>query len=485
MRCDRPFLLLSTLLASACATDRLDLAPPRPDRPLVLPADFSNLPAPGSVPSLAAEEPVAPPVAVDPVARYDLPALIDLAQRSNPDTRVAWEKARQAALAVGLTETAYLPQISAQVIGGVQHTPLPIPSSLIAKGYFTSDSRELIPALTAKWLLFDFGQREGAIDEAKANSFVANVAFTGAHEKLIYQVSRDYFALGAARGRLKVAQTALETALLVQDAAEKRRSNGLATVVAVHQAERETAQARFNRERARGAERAAYTALMVSLGLPPSTQIRTADSSELPLPPMPSGDIEQLIREALDSRPDIFAALGKITAAEASLRGAKASYYPTIGVDTTVYENAGQLSSQGGPYSSVNLPGSSVLRKISMPLDDGGARDARLAMARSELDAARSEFDRTRDTASKQVIDSFDAISTSFAEYQAAVTLDDAAQAAYDSALEAYRHGVGTYTDLVTAETSLARAQSDREDAHANVFTAAAALAFATGNLQR
>ena len=479
------FLLLLPLLASACATDRLDLAPPRPDRPLAIPADFSTLPAPGSAPQHTAEEPETPPVAVDPALRYDLPTLIDLAQRTNPDTRVAWEKARQAALAVGLNETAYLPQISAEVIGGLQHTPLPVPASLIPKGYFTSDSRELIPSLTAKWLLFDFGQHEGAIDEAKANSFVANVAFTGVHEKLIYQVSRDYFALGAARGRLKVAKKALENALVVQDATEKKRNNGLATVVALHQAERETAQARFNLERSLGAERAAYTALMVDLGLPPSTQLQTADSSDLPLPPMPSGDVEQLIRDALASRPDMLAAWGKIRAAEASERGAKASYYPTVGLDTMVYENAGQLSSQGGPYSSVNLPGSSVLFKISVPLYDGGARDAKLALARSELNAAHSDLDRTRDAASKQVIDAYDAIKTGFAEYQAAVTLDVAAQTAYDSALEAYRHGVGTYTDLINAETSLAHAQSDREDAHANVFTAAAALAFATGSLAR
>ena len=316
MRHAKPILLLSALFVSGCATNRLDLAPPRPDRPLAIPADFANLPAPGTgaAPPAAAAEPEMPPVAADPAIRYDLPTLIDLAQRTNPDTRIAWEKARQAALAVGLNEAAYLPQISAEVIGGIQHTPLPVPQSLIAKGYFTSDSRELVPALTAKWLLFDFGQREGAIDEAKANSFVANVAFTGVHQKLIYQVSRDYFALGAARGRLKVAVKALETALVVQDATEKKRSNGLATVVALHQAERETAQARFNLERARGGERAAYTALLVDLGVPPSTALQTADSSDLPLPPMPSGDIEQLIREALGSRPDMVAALGKIRA---------------------------------------------------------------------------------------------------------------------------------------------------------------------------
>src|SRR5262245_35363109 len=34
-------------------------------------------------------------VKADPKIAYDLPALIDLAQRSNPQTRIAWERARR------------------------------------------------------------------------------------------------------------------------------------------------------------------------------------------------------------------------------------------------------------------------------------------------------------------------------------------------------------------------------------------------------
>jgi hypothetical protein len=45
--------------------------------------------------------------AIDPRKTYNLAELIDIAQRSNPETRVAWERARQAAAAVDLTESAY------------------------------------------------------------------------------------------------------------------------------------------------------------------------------------------------------------------------------------------------------------------------------------------------------------------------------------------------------------------------------------------
>src|SRR6202035_2293847 len=95
-----------------------------------------------------------------PHKQYDLAALVDLAERENPKTREAWEAAREAAAGIGLAESAYLPQLSLQAIGGFQHTPLPMPKNLVPAGYFVSDSREIIPALALKWLLFDFGRRD-------------------------------------------------------------------------------------------------------------------------------------------------------------------------------------------------------------------------------------------------------------------------------------------------------------------------------------
>src|SRR3989440_10033527 len=55
---------------------------------------------------------------IDPRKTYNLAELIDIAQRANPETRVAWERARMAAAAVGLTESAYYPYLVAAAAGG-------------------------------------------------------------------------------------------------------------------------------------------------------------------------------------------------------------------------------------------------------------------------------------------------------------------------------------------------------------------------------
>src|SRR5882757_175187 len=127
-------------------------APPSPDRPWPIPERFSV--RAGQLGE--SRSPV-------PKKQYDLVALIDLAERTNPQTRASWEAAREAAAAEGLVESSYLPQLSLEALGGYEHTPLPAPKDLVPKGYFESNSQEFIPSLALKWLLFDFGRRDAQL----------------------------------------------------------------------------------------------------------------------------------------------------------------------------------------------------------------------------------------------------------------------------------------------------------------------------------
>jgi outer membrane protein len=416
-----------------------------------------------------------------PHKQYDLAALIDLAERANPNTREAWEAAREAAAGIGLAESAYLPQLSLQAIGGFQHTPLPAPRNLVPAGYFVSDTREVIPALALKWLLFDFGRRAAQLQAARADSFVANVAFTGAHQKLIFAVSQSYFDLGAALGKLHAAQKGLSTALTTQDAAVAKQNNGLATVVAVAQAQRQTAQARYTLAAAEGAERTARANLIAAIGVPAATEIEVADSAELPLPPVPRDSVSKAIDQALAHRPDIIAALGKVDAAEAALKGERRSYYPEIELAAQAFQNVGSLNSDGGAYATIDRPGQSVFLSFSVPLFDGGMRRNRIAVADAKAREAQDQLAAVRDSASQQVVRAYNGLLTSLAEYEAATVLTQAAHTAYEAALRSYRQGVGTYTDLATEENAVVQGDTQVEDARANAHTAAAALALSMG----
>lgn len=474
---------------SGCFPSVENLAPQSPDKPWQLAKTTDNngtslgtrpkfeLPANLTIPCKHNE------IVVDIGHVYNLSELIDLAQISNPDTRIAWEQSKQAASLVGLVEATYLPQISAEVIGGYQHTPLPAPGTLFPAGNVELDTKEVIPSLVIKWLLFDFGKRDSLMEAANQISIASNVAFTGAHQKLIFEVSKAYFALDAERMQLHVAQDALKSARILQDAAEAKRNSGLETVTEVAIARRETAKAQFSLERAKASNNDAYYALMEAMGLTPTLKLRIADSSGRPLPKDLADNMNIYINRALARRPDIIAALARLRASEAEVSAAKASFRPSIGLTGAAYQGIESLHIDKMPNSKVNKLGTAIFLSVKYPLYDGGIRNNSLSIARSKSAAAADELAKVQDAAVRQVARAYDTVNSALAEYESAQTLVKASNLAYDAALESYRLGVGTFTNAVSTETERAYAQSALADAYAAVLTAAAALAFSAGDL--
>jgi outer membrane protein TolC len=121
--------------------------------------------------------------------------LVGIAMKNNPDTRVAWTQAEEAALNLGITRSKYGPMLAAQASGLYERSTFPLPKSLIPSGYFKSDAEGLIPALTFKWLLYDFGGRSAAIDEADQTLAGANFGFTATHRKVSISVTQRFSGL--------------------------------------------------------------------------------------------------------------------------------------------------------------------------------------------------------------------------------------------------------------------------------------------------
>jgi outer membrane protein TolC len=242
-----PALTLCTLALAGCATASLDLAPPQPDRPWQPLTTASGEIVPGAAgqtaptasdytlpanPALAA---VSPPAALDPAHAYTLPELIDLAESTNPLTRIAWNDARNAALAAGIAKASYLPYISAAAMGGYQNGHSSTSTALGPLGANASN-HGAISVLSLQWLLFDFGERSGMVDAAEQLSVAANIAFTAVHQKIIHDVSVAFYRYQAARTRAGTVLQAMDNADAVQAAARARFQRGIGTVVEVAQA---------------------------------------------------------------------------------------------------------------------------------------------------------------------------------------------------------------------------------------------------------
>jgi len=494
--------VLSSAWLAGCATSALDMAPERPDRPwapattasgeiiagkpqrpptaegYVLPAN----PVLGRVPS---------PQGVDTTRTYALSELIDLAETSNPATRIAWNDARRAALAAGIAESAFLPNITATAIGGYQGNS----GHQTALGTSFSSNNSLdgsVSAVSLQWLLFDFGERAAVVDAAKQGSVISNIAFTAVHQQLIYSVAVAFYNHAAAQARLATVTQSLKNAHDVQAAAEDRAQHGFGTVTEVAQARQGTAQANLAVVQATGGAQDAYLALMTAMGISPLTKIRIANVSGRTLSPSMAAPVESIISNALARRPDVQSAYAAQKASLANVRAAQAAFMPKFFLSATGTYNAGNLNvtslpSVGQQPPTVNVSGShvggSIFAGVTIPLYDGGMRDARLGRARADADSADARLTQVAEDAVRQIVLADNALHTSLSAHAASQTLEMAAQTTFDSALAAYRNGVGSITDLTLAETQLLQAKNASTDAYSTALSAAATLALATGGL--
>jgi outer membrane protein len=469
-----------TLLGGCAALQPLENAPPSSVRPWKAP----DLAAYSAALSKSEHGPDAA-VPIDPRKTYELPELIDLAQRNNPETRVAWERARQAAIGIGLAEGAYYPALAAAATGAVAHVPIPIPTTVTPGGVFTADTHFVIPALSLEWLLLDFGRRRALADAARALTTEATAGFNAKHQQIVFDVTREFHALTAVRGKVAAGRASLTAARSLEDAATGRKEHGLATLPEVLQAQEETARATYDLEDAEAVEHDARLALLETIGIRPGTPIEIADVSQQPLPPALEETVDEAIDRALAQRPDLIARLASVRAKEAEVRGARADYWPRLAARAAVAGNIGELKVENSAYQGVHELQYDAGFRFEWALFDGFERRNKVRLAESMQQEAEDELEHAKDKAVREVWKAYDDTKVALAKNQAASALLAASEKAWAATLESYQHGLATFPDVRESERNLARARTLDQAARAEVLTRAAAFAFSTGDLAR
>jgi outer membrane protein TolC len=497
--------VLSSSWLAACATSAVEMAPDRADRPWtpattasgeIIAGEKAPPERPAGTSYLLPQNKdlgtVPPPLAVDRNKAYSLAALIDIAESNNPLTRIAWNDARNVALLAGIAEATFLPKLTASAVGGYQVSNGQNSALGTSIGGGTN-AKGTVSALSLEWLLFDFGERAAAVEAAKQASVISNIAFTAAHQQVIYAVTLGFYANAAARAHVDTATQSLKNAENVEAAAENRYKQGIGTTIEAAQARQATAQARLALVQAKGAAQNSYLSLISAMGISPLTQIKVADVSHRKLSLTMTGRIEDIISDSLARRPDVLAAYAAEKASLAKVNEAEAEFLPKLFLSSTGTYNTGSLALTGIPAigqqgtSTLNLSnnqlGATILAGVTVPLYDGGTRLAILQQAQANADNANIKLIRTREEAVRQIVLADNALHTSLSAYSASTALAAAAQTTFDAALTAYRSGVGSITDATLAQSQLLVAKNTAIDAYNAALSAAATLALAAGAL--
>ena len=158
---------------------------------------------------------------VDAKKSYTLPELVDLAQRHNPGTRMAWEMAVQAAASTGLTEAQFYPSLTVESSYGGGYWSQNLSgaksqSGIVVPVNFNDQASGNYSALSAgvnlRYTLFDFGERVANTKAAKHSQVAANLSFNATNQQITFQVTQAYYTLETDRRLIEAAQVSAKSA---------------------------------------------------------------------------------------------------------------------------------------------------------------------------------------------------------------------------------------------------------------------------------
>ena len=368
-------------------------------------------------------------------------------------------------LAASYTRNSSVPELTIALPGTEPRTIFPnIPDNYRTRAGLT------LPVYTG-------GRVEGAIRAADHDRDAAGHDLEAGVKDLVLEASSAYWQLVTARESARVLAEAVAAFEAHLKQTKDRQQLGMAARNEVLLVQVERDRAELSRLAADGAAQVANANLVRLLDLPPGSEVEPIEPLASPARPRP--DLEALVKQALDGRPEAAALRSRAAAAEAAVTVARSAARPQAGL------------SAGYDYARPNgriLPpveewkGSwSVGVSLSITAFDGGRTSAATAQARAQAAAVRHQLEdlerRIRLEVTSRVLD----LGTSRATVEVAERNLEAAGESLRVSRDRYHEGLIASFELLDAETALLRAGLDRTTAATQLRLAQASLERAVG----
>ncbi len=426
------------------ATDPFNSEAIAPPRPLLFPA---------------AERADLPCQAVAPGTVYGVLEVVDLALCQNPRTHEAWASARVQAALVGLAQSEYLPALDGSV--GIER---------IRSNGQNATARSA--SLTLSWLLYDFGARSANLENARQLLSAASASLDATVQSVFLDALQSYFNTQAARAAVSAARESEKASRASLSAAEVRYQVGTGTPADRLLAQTAWSQATLNRIRAEGVLQNAFGTLANVMGLDAGTPLTLADIPEAMPDDAFERDVDTLIAQARERRPDLKAAEAQQRAAQAGVEQARAAGLPTLSLGTGP-------SWVGGSGDTINTRSNAIGLTLTLPLFSGFSTTYNVRSAQARADVAGAQRDSVRLQVALDVWTAYQSLITATQAIRTTADLLASAEQSENVALGRYKAGVGSILDVLNAQSALADARLQRIQARLdwNVFRATLAKA--------
>lgn len=427
-------------------------------------------------------ESLTPPVVPDgyldsqhsPCTRPDYSAALTLADVANttlcnnPQTREAWANARVQAAQLGIARSAYLPSLTDNVATSMSYANPELSTR-------SNPYNNLSNSLVANYLLYDFGNRNANLESARQLLQAAAATQNSTVQNLLLSAIQSYYQTQAAMAALESALESERASAESFKAAEARYKAGIATPADKLQAQTAYAQTTLTRITAEGTLKTAYGNLANVMGLAANQPLTLARSQAIESQPSVEADIDALIDQARQRRPDLLASEAQVKAAEATIEASRAAAKPTVSLTASnSYQDGSSLTANNNSTLGIS---------VSIPLFSGYAPSYRIRSAEAAAEVRAAQRDRIRLQISLDVWRAYQSLRTANQSISAATTFVSSAEESARVALGRYKAGVGNILDTLNAQSALATARQQKIQADLNWNIARATLAQSIGVL--
>jgi len=410
-------------------------------------------------------------VCTTPTGTLSLAVAIDLALCRNPTTRSAWAAARQQAAALGVADSAWLPEISATgTASRTFGTHTDASGNTVSIPENTGDA-----ALNLSWTLYDFGARSGRIMSASRMLDAAAATANSVSQQTVLNVVQAFYGVVAADASLLAAKSAEAAYARSLEVAHARREGGAATLADVLQADTALNEAALVLVQAETATKSSRGTLAITIGSPADEPL-VLDAEPVPAEvPALRGHVSDLMAQAAQQRPDLAAARAQRDAAQADIEVARAAGRPSISLSA----GTDFIAATGVPHQRYNMVGVTV----TVPVFTGFNVAYGVRQAQSVLESREASAEQARLNVSLDVWNGYYALDSANQQLIVTAALIRSAQENEEVALGRYQAGVGTIIDLLTAQSAAVNARQQRINVELGWQVARAQFALALGRL--
>lgn len=296
----------------------------------------------------------------------------------------------------------------------------------------------------------DFWGKIASLKDQALQNFLSTTAAKDATQiSLVSNIAQSYANLSYSLAQLKLAEATVESRERSLFIADKRFEAGIDPKLPSLQSSASLENAKLAVLRAQSSILRSRNALQFLVGTPipnemlPEPAVSNITSHEIFNAGLPS--------ELLRYRPDILQAEYNLKAAGANIDVARASYYPSISLASSIGVGSDSLDD----LFKSGAVGWSFGPNISVPIFDAGRLDANYDVAKIEREQTLASYERSIQTAFREVSDVLATRATLGEQLQAQYRLQDNFEQTYQIADARFKAGISNYLDVLDAQRSL------------------------------